>query len=351
MPIQRHSQVGLTLIEMMIAMAIGLVIVVAATVIYLSTANSQRALERKSTSMENGSFVLQLLGREIMNAGFYPASFPPLTTDDTQKGMYDTYPPLESSSRKVTDWVNSDATPKWPPPAYETPVYGCDQREFDVRTATCTGGRIQTSDSIVLNSFTSDALGDSGSRRDCTGSLVDNDPSNHSRVGVVKDSNIPPTLPLFVSNRYSVRNLRNFVDQQDILTNSLVCSGNGANPLNTVTAYQPIIAGIREIRFRYGVYADDQSLTPNQFYTASEVNNLKNIKILGQELTGWQRVTSVRVCVLSQSQGGGVRQQDISGSEMTYQDCDDVTQQQPAGEFITRFVQIFGVRNGLKQSY
>lgn len=349
MPIQRRPQMGLTLIELMIAMAIGLVIVIAATVIYLSTANSQRALERKSSSMENGSFVLQLLGRDIMNAGFYPASFPPEVNDVTQKGMYDTYPPLESSPRKKTDWAH--AASGWPPVAYATPVYGCDGGEFNVQTATCPAVDSKKSDSIVVNYFTSDALGDGGYRKDCTGNFVDNDPSNNARVVAGKNANIPPLLPLFVSNRYSVRSLKNFVDQQDITTNSLVCSGNGGNSFGTLSSYQPIIAGVREIRFRYGIYMDDQSLTPDKFYKASEVDALSEIVILGQHLSGWQRVTSVRVCVLSQSQGGGVRQTDKSGSEMTYTDCDDVVQKQPPGEFINRFVQIFGVRNGLKQSY
>ena len=90
---------------------------------------------------------------------------------------------------------------------------------------------------------------------------------------------------------------------------------------------------------------------PQKFYSATEVNALPVINILGQNYSGWQRVTSVRVCVLSQAQGGGVRLQDKAGSEMTYEDCSGTTVVQPAGGWIHRFVQIYGVRNGLKQSY
>lgn len=91
---------GLTLVELMIAMAIGLAIVIAATVIYVTTAKNQRALERKSSSLESGDFCVEAAGKEIMNAGFYPATFPPAVNVVTQQGMYDTYPPLQSSPRK-----------------------------------------------------------------------------------------------------------------------------------------------------------------------------------------------------------------------------------------------------------
>lgn len=340
---------GLTLVELMIAMAIGLAIVIAATVIYVTTAKNQRALERKSSSLENGDFVLKLLGKEIMNAGFYPATFPPAVNVVTQQGMYDTYPPLQSSPRKETDW--QDTAKSWPPVAYMTGIYGCEGGVFDVRTATCPASDPAKSDSIVVNYFTSDPQTEIGTRKDCTGSWVDADSSNKNRIIAGGKKYIPPLFPLFVSNRYSLSDLKNYVDQQDEATRSLVCSGNGSNGFGTVNSYQPIISGIKEIKFKYGVYANEEVLVPQKFYSATEVNALPVINILGQNYSGWQRVTSVRVCVLSQAQGGGVRLQDKAGSEMTYEDCSGTTVVQPAGGWIHRFVQIYGVRNGLKQSY
>lgn len=86
-------QKGLTLIEMMVAMAISLVIVIAAAYVYLGSRESQRAIDRSSNSQETGAFVLQMIGREVMNAGFYPAIVAPIPVDSTQQGMYDTYLP------------------------------------------------------------------------------------------------------------------------------------------------------------------------------------------------------------------------------------------------------------------
>ena len=70
-------QAGLTLIELLVAMTISMVIVVAAAYVYLASRESQRAIDRNSTSRETGVYVMQLLGREIMNAGFYPATVAP----------------------------------------------------------------------------------------------------------------------------------------------------------------------------------------------------------------------------------------------------------------------------------
>lgn len=343
------QQKGLSLVELMIAMAVGLVIVGAATAIYLSTAQNQRALERQSASLESGAFALQLLGRDLMNAGAYPANFPTDASDAMQQGMYDTYPPLEFTPRKATDWQNKAIN--WPPLAYMTGIYGCEGAEFDVKTATCPAPNAGKPDSIVINYFTSDATGSLNGRVDCTGAAVDGDTSNSQRRKAGGNANQPPMLPLFVSNRYALKDLKNYVDRGDVATYSLACSGNGSSRFGELSNYQPIIQGLKDLKFLYGVYTGDASLSPARFYTATEVSNLAPIKISGQMLTGWQRVTAVRVCVLSQSQGGGARVADKAGAEKTYLDCSDTARSQPVGQWVHRFVQIFGVRNGLKQSY
>lgn len=341
---------GLTLIELMVAMAISLMIVAAAAFIYLRSSQSQRALERQNSSLETGNYVMQLLGREILNAGFYPASALVDTNDPIKKGMYDTYPPLQSDPRIATDWQNTAAA--WPPIAYMTGIYGCDGGVFNVNTATCPVPDASKADTIVVNYFTSDAMGLTGTRRDCTGADVGLDSSNINRkINTSGDSNQPPKMPLFVSNRYTLSELKNYVDGGDLTTRSLGCSGNGANPFGTVSLYQPMVAGLKDMKFRYGVYVDENSTTPARFYTAAEVSALPDLVVLGQSYTGWQRITAVRVCLLSQSLGDGVRLSDASGGGKTYLDCNDSAQNQPSGQFINRFVQVFGVRNGLKQSY
>ena len=355
----RRRQQGLSLIELMIAMVVSLMTVLAATSVYLATRQTQRSIETTSTSLETGGFAMQLLGREIMNAGFYPANMAPIPPDVTQTGMYDTYPPLQSTPRVSTDWM--DTANSWPPKAYQTGLYGCDNGLFAVKTATCPTGVAGTPDSIVVNYFTNDTMSNAtGRRRDCTGANVDSDPSNATRklnTGTPASSvnaKLPPQLPLFVSNRFSLRNATIEVEKQQITTKSLVCSGNGSTAFGAddSAAYVALLTGVEDMQFTYGVYSSTAgSLVPDRFYTAAEVEALSNVTVNGTAVTPWQRVAAVRVCLLTLTFAGGTRNADKSGAARTYLDCTDTQKNQPVGKTYKRFVQVFGVRNNLKSLY
>jgi type IV pilus assembly protein PilW len=207
-----------------------------------------------------------------------------------------------------------------------------------------------------------------GRRMDCTGSdvasLTGGDPSNVERkkntggsppttphTGINAD--IPPQLPVFVSNRFALNDTTVSIENGDVVTRSLSCSGNGSSPHGTANAaaYQPIMQGVEDLRFTYGVYTGSATLTPSRFYTATEVNALVNETINGVLLTPWQRVTAVRVCVLTRTLGGNTRIADDASSPRTYLDCAGTSKNQPKGDTITRHVEVFGLRNALKQYY
>ena len=304
---------------------------------------------------------MQMLGREILNAGFYPATALPVPADPTQQGMYDTYPPLPAEPRASTDWQKPlDA---WPPVAFQTGIYGCDGGKLDVATSTCPTTSATAADTIVINYFTSDTVSmgvTTGRRYDCTGADAGLDPSNAERKknsgGIPPTTtvnNLPPQLPIFVSNRFSLSALKVSIDQQDVSTQSLTCSGNGKSPHGKAdsTAYQPIISGLEDLQFSYGIYNTDSTLMPSRYYTATEVNALPSIIINGLTLTAWQRVTAVRVCILARTVGGNTRIKDKAGAPTTYLDCSDTAKNQPTGDTITRTVEVFGMRNNLKQYY
>ena len=68
-----HRQAGFSLIELMIALTINLVIVIAAAYLYTGTSESKRALAQQQQLSENGQYALDLIGKDIINSGFYPA--------------------------------------------------------------------------------------------------------------------------------------------------------------------------------------------------------------------------------------------------------------------------------------
>lgn len=365
----RHER-GLTLIELMVAMAISLIIVVAAAYVYLASRESQRAIDRSSSSRETGAFIVQMLGRDIMNAGFYPANMVPVPGDATQTGMYDTYPPLPtldaSGNSAQTDWQAVAANVvTWPPTAFMTGIYGCDGGPFNTQTSACPTPDASKADTIVINYFSGDSLSmastsSSGGRYDCTGSdpagSAATSTANHNNFRVTTDGSTPdvtkpPQLPVFVSNRYTLSDLKMSVEGVDVNTKSLACSGNGSSKPGDLAIYQPIVPGVEDLKFTYGVYASADTFTPSRYYTASEVTALGNLAVNGLSLTPWQRVTAVRVCVLVRTVGGNTRIADKTGAARTYKNCQDADTAQPARDTITRYVQVFGLRNGLKQYY
>lgn len=361
-------QKGLTLVELMVAMAIGLVIVAVTTFIYLRTIDSQRALDRQSAVAESGAFVLQSLGRDIKMAGFYPATVPPLATGtkvnasatakndfmaSTQAYMYDTYPPLPSTPLLATDWVAAGS-------AYASAVFGCEGGIFDTKTGTCPASDASQPDSLVINWFSSDAMGDTsriGNRKDCNGGDIARDPVNNLRkVNKITgnyDVDLPPQLPIFGSNRYGLTNSTSgtYVDGNKLTTYSFSCAGNANSYQGVNGVYQGSLIGLLDMQFEYGIYSDSKTLASDKFYTASEVNSIPAITVRGQSYTGWQRVVAVRVCVISRSIGNQARIATSTTNAPTYLDCQGTSKAMPAGQWVKKDVQIFGVRNNLKQSY
>ncbi|WP_207887521.1 PilW family protein [Pseudomonas sp. 30_B] len=86
MPVTNTGQRGFSMIEVMIAMALGLVILLAVTVIFTNNSRTRSEMEKSGRQVENGRYALTLLSDEISNAGFWgeagtqnvPATLPPL---------------------------------------------------------------------------------------------------------------------------------------------------------------------------------------------------------------------------------------------------------------------------------
>lgn len=86
-----HSrQAGLSLIELMIAVTIGLILLAGVVTIVTNSSRTQQELEKIGRQIENGRYAVDLLQREIPHAGYYgefygladPATLPdPCSTD------------------------------------------------------------------------------------------------------------------------------------------------------------------------------------------------------------------------------------------------------------------------------
>ena len=62
---------GVSLIELMISMVLGLIIIAALVTVFASTSAARNELERTSRQIENGRFAMELLSDDLRVAGFY----------------------------------------------------------------------------------------------------------------------------------------------------------------------------------------------------------------------------------------------------------------------------------------
>jgi type IV pilus assembly protein PilW len=67
----RSRQSGLSLIELMVSITIGLIILTGVAYVFINTSDARRELERTSRQLENGRFAIDVLQDDLRLAGFY----------------------------------------------------------------------------------------------------------------------------------------------------------------------------------------------------------------------------------------------------------------------------------------
>lgn len=72
----RERQVGFSLIELMVASAVGLMIMAAILTLYLNVTRTNDEMAKTNALIENGRFALQVLQNEISHAGFWDVYIP-----------------------------------------------------------------------------------------------------------------------------------------------------------------------------------------------------------------------------------------------------------------------------------
>lgn len=320
-PSSRYRSRGFSLIELLVALAISMVIVIGTTYVYLGTRETQRALFERAFATETTHYAMDVIGRDIENAGFYPSIRVTGSTVATNVLVQSYTNPLTAS----------------PPVAYDAPVFGCQANTYKPATPGCAAhtGTVDA-DTLVLNSYSNDASGlNIGNRADCLRQDSANDTSingsrrnaGHTAATSANRPFLAPIQPLFVSNRYTLQATTMQIEGQSISTFSLACNGNGKNPADNV--YQPMVSGIDQLRFYYLVRASETA--SSQFQRAGALAS-----------TDWPNVVAVRVCLLARSLQAAKLQGKTS---YTIKDCDDADQTYTDGVERRVFSQVFALKN------
>jgi type IV pilus assembly protein PilW len=247
MKIIRQSQHGMTIVELLVGLTIGLLISMASAAMYMAVNENSRSLKSNADIDETGKLALDAIGREIQKAGFFPAYYASLNNANIAGGFY-----------------NGKAGSK---PAFNNGLYGCDGANYNPSTKECDAKVNNAPDSIIINYFSTQEFGVNslyGNANDCNRKPVSSDLDNTARVAA--------SQPLFVSNRFGLTDAATYTDarKNTITTRSLGCHGNGNDTAGVMESHYN---GIDEMVIRYGIYPDPvtKNQSPTEFLSADGI--------------------------------------------------------------------------------
>ncbi|MBT2304583.1 PilW family protein [Variovorax paradoxus] len=258
---------GRTLLELLVAITIGLVVLGALIVVYLSTGASSRQATAISRMNEDAAIALDLLGSHLRMAGF---SIP---RHSVAPGAV----MVDKVLISVPDRNFTGAAIRACDHGFANPTVAAFE---DLACSDASTGAA----AFALRFEGADQAGSDGARAllspniDCLDQAVD---AAEYTMGALGES-----YPL-VESRFVVGL------NKSSGTTELSCGGNGKSSFGT----QPIMQYVEDMTLRYGIAADGQGRDVVQYLdTAAEIDKLP--ETLDQR---WSRVVTVRLCLLMRS--------------------------------------------------
>ena len=226
---RRSAQCGVTLIELLISITIGMIIMVAVIGAYIGASGAGRAAEAVGRMNEDGQAALTILSQQLRMSGVNPSQ---PDRNSVSLGV---------SARGSTVPLHNSVTN-----AYA--IRGCDLKFSDVTSAastaalTCGHGAASTGPDSITIAYEADrynTVPTSASPTDCMGSgltALTPAPTYLKSDGV---TNVSPSI-------YEAEN-RFYIGTSTYVTNpTLYCKGNA-----TANA-QPLVENIEDLQFTYG---------------------------------------------------------------------------------------------------
>lgn len=313
-----RPQAGRTLIELMVAIALGMLILLGVGGLYVASQQSTRSATSVASADNTGQVALALIGASVRRAGF-------------------------SELAAAISAGSGGGEDRRASLAYQgPPMRGCSTASFGSNNPAnaCGTAVAGAPDSLAVWFQADNALGASqggGATADCAGNLP-----GFSAVNV----SVPGSL-VVAQNLYYV----------DTTNQTLMCRGGTPAAQGTAT---PVLSGVEDFKVfygfdgaSYGTPAVPGNPAPLSVRTAAEMALLTAPTA---NLTAWDYVVSVTVCVLVRTEEASVSTQ---GSSATYQPCPQTSREaagldaispvaSPDGRIRRAVVQTFSVRSATR---
>jgi len=294
---------GFSLVELLVAMAIGLVMLGALFVIYLGGVQGAGQSDNVTRMGEDASIALETIARHIRMAGYSQPNILASTASIVVGGQ----------TLQLKDSNFSGAG-----------VRGCDggfTRTTAAWDALSCSNSASASDAISIR-----YEGDSYNTEAVTGA-TGQVPTDCLGQGVESNA----TSATDASKRFTLVESRFFINS----SSELACAGNAPNNSGSVSyRSQPLVSGVEKMQLRYGVASDGYATQLGFWGNAADVDALG-----GTADQNWARVIAVRICLQMVSSGAD------QVSTIPYIDCDGTTQT-PSDNFLRRsFTTTVSLRN------
>lgn len=267
-------QSGLTLVELMVAMTLGLLVVLAATGLLVASKNSYTAQDDQIRVQDTGRFTLEIITRAVRQTGYVywdKEDAPIIATDIMSAGIAG----LDANSVKSTTV------------GIENPL-GTSVNGSDVLAVRFFGAGTRPAAGSSVDGFSKDGY---GSIINCAGFGVDAPVSQNTADE---------------DRGWSIFYVANDASGEPELRCKYFGDGNWSS--------EAIARGVESFQVLYGVDTDGDSL-PNQFLTAAAINALDDGLVLSpptieekNRQTHWKKVVALKIGMLVRgaSPNGGV---------------------------------------------
>lgn len=290
-----HRQRGLSLVELMIGVTIGLAMLAALGSLYVATSKARAEFNKTGEQVENGRYALQSMVRDIEMAGFFgrPGLSASLlynlpgacTTAKTSMGFDNTTTPLTvpvalsgvtASGAKPTCLSNASAS-------------------SEALTVHYASGNV-----TATASGTEYYLQQSSCTTDTKQLIYDSNSANFTLLGKTCSSGTPAELRKYVVRTYYLAGCDNCANGGDSTPTLKV-----AEFVNGSIKISSLVAGIQDVHLSYGVdtdgngspdcYVDNPAIDNSAICTGSAGYSWTNAT------ANWANVTAVRVTVLARN--------------------------------------------------
>lgn len=260
-------QRGLSLIELMIAMTISLLIILALIAVYLNFSRTNREMAKSNAMIDNGRFVMQLLQNDIVHAGFwgtYSPDYDNFTSTEVPGDVPDAVPAAcrayDPTIADITDpgyWTDADKNNLIgiPIQAYDAVPAGCStvvankKANTDVllvrHVATCVAGVGNCEADVAGKLYFQSS--------DCTSDVAEFVLGDDGYNLLKRDCTAAADKRKFISNLYYIRDYAETVgDGIPALVRSQFDVTSGGSLIEPQAAV-PLVEGVEGFRVELGV--------------------------------------------------------------------------------------------------